>query len=201
MHTSSQTIYATAELPHCGVTMWLCTVSPSGPESIAPMVGAAKIDIAVTSDCACAHVDAETACAFDLRHKTGICQPRCIAEAEFAAPDVVREQRLEASKPPVIQWAHQRYTAASSAPKSWRSATRMRRRGDIAFHFQVSQKRLDLGRAPVSRVALVVEQDEATRPIDIGAFGANRMVRYPYLYMFTGYPSCHPGNWGARCIT
>ena len=20
-------------------------------------------------------------------------------------------------------------------------------------------------------------------------------------YMFTGYPSCHPGNWGARCIT
>ena len=53
------------------------------------------------------------------------------------------------------------------------------RRGHLAFNGEVSQKRLDLGCAHVLRVALVVEQDEATRPVDISAFGANGIVTDP----------------------
>ena len=41
------------------------------------------------------------------------------------------------------------------------------------------------------------------QPFDEDMDGASRRIASKVLvaYMFTGYPSCHPGNWGARCIT
>ena len=55
----------------------------------------------------------------------------------------------------------------------------LNRRSHISLDRKPSQESLYLQRAHVFQVALVVEQDEATRPIDISAFGANGVVTHP----------------------
>ena len=67
------------------------------------------------------------------------------------------------------------------------------RRGHIAFKRKVSQRRLDLGGAHVLRVALVVKQDKAARPIDAGAFGADGVMPHPN---FTANPVEQARRWG-----
>jgi len=48
----------------------------------------------------------------------------------------------------------------------------LRRGAHAALHREVREEGLDLGAAHVGRVALAVEQDEASDPADVGFFGA-----------------------------
>ena len=51
--------------------------------------------------------------------------------------------------------------------------------GHIALDRKPSQESFHLQRADVFWVALAVEQDEAARLVDAGAFGTNRTVTHP----------------------
>ena len=52
----------------------------------------------------------------------------------------------------------------------------LRRRGNVTLDGEMGKKRLDFRAAHVFRVALAVVQDEAAYPIDVGLFGAKRVV-------------------------
>ena len=55
----------------------------------------------------------------------------------------------------------------------------LNRRSHISLDRKPSQESFHLQRAPVFRVALAVEQDEAAGVFDVGAFGANGVVTHP----------------------
>lgn len=48
--------------------------------------------------------------------------------------------------------------------------------GDFLLHGQVREEGLDFGRAHVLRVALVMKEDEALDPMDVGLLGARGVV-------------------------
>lgn len=52
----------------------------------------------------------------------------------------------------------------------------LRRGGDIASYSKIAQKGCYLGGAHVTRVAFVVEQDEASDPLQIRLLGADAVV-------------------------
>jgi hypothetical protein len=55
----------------------------------------------------------------------------------------------------------------------------LRRRRHVAIHREAGQKRLDLRRAHVLRVPLVIEQNKAFNPVRIGFLGANAVPLAP----------------------
>src|SRR4029453_313834 len=55
----------------------------------------------------------------------------------------------------------------------------LRRAGHLAGHGEMGQKRLDLRGPHLLGVAFVVEQDIASHPVEVGAFGTNRVVFAP----------------------
>jgi hypothetical protein len=55
----------------------------------------------------------------------------------------------------------------------------LRRRGHLAFHGQVCEKGLDFARPHVPRMALVVEEDESPRPLNILCFGSDTIMLQP----------------------
>jgi hypothetical protein len=51
--------------------------------------------------------------------------------------------------------------------------------GDVPFHGQMGQEGLDFGGAHLGGVALVVEEEEAAHPVQVGLFGAVEIMLEP----------------------